>query len=308
ARQMEGVRRAGVAHYAEGYEPESSASRASKSALLGELQHAFGYTAEELAVLLRPMLRDGQEPVGSMGDDTPAAVLAERARPLYGYFKQRFAEVTNSPIDPLREELVRSLSFALGRRGNFLEELPRHGHLIRLNSPVLTDEHLATVRAIEDPAFASATLKALFPATEGPSGMSTALDRLCRQAEAAVAADKVLLIISDRGVDEDNAPIPALLALGAVHQHLIRLGLRTSVSLIVESGELREVHHLACLVGMGAEAVNPYLALATVRNLAVERDEVKGKGQGQEQEPARTPAELADEAEHNYIHALEKGL
>ena len=116
----------------------------------------------------------------------------------------------------------------------------------------------------------------------------------------------MLLIISDRGVDENNAPIPALLALGAVHQHLIRLGLRTSVSLIVESGEPREVHHLACLVGMGAEAVNPYLALATIRNLAVERDEIKGKGQ--EQEPARTPAELADEAEHNYIHGLEKGL
>jgi glutamate synthase (ferredoxin) len=308
ARQMEVLPPAGVAHYAEGYEPESSASRASKSALLGELQQAFGYTAEELAVILRPMLRDGQEPVGSMGDDTPAAVLAERARPLYGYFKQRFAEVTNPPIDPLREELVMSLSFALGRRGNFMEELPRHAHLIRLSSPVLTDEHLATIRAIDDPAFASATLKALFPAKEGSIGINAALGRLCRQAEAAVAAEKVLLIISDRGVDENSAPIPALLALGAVHQHLIRLGLRTSVSLIVESGEPREVHHLACLVGMGAEAVNPYLALATVRNLAVERDEVKGKGQEQEQAPARTPAELADEAEHNYIHALEKGL
>jgi glutamate synthase (ferredoxin) len=306
ARQMEVLPPAGIAHIAEGYQPESSASKASKSALLGELQHAFGYTAEELAVVLRPMLRDGQEPVGSMGDDTPAAVLAERARPLYGYFKQRFAEVTNPPIDPLREELVMSLSFALGRRGNFMEELPRHAHLIRLSSPVLSDEHLATIRTINDPAFASATLKALFPATKGPIGMRAALDQLCRQAEDAVAADQVLLIISDRGVDEDNAPIPALLALGAVHQHLIRLGLRTSVSLIVESGEPREVHHLACLVGMGAEAVNPYLALATIRNLAVERDEIKGKGQ--EQEPARTPAELADEAEHHYIHSLEKGL
>jgi len=306
ARQMEVLPPAGMAHIAGGYEPESSASKASKSALLGELQHAFGYTAEELAVVLRPMLRDGQEPVGSMGDDTPAAVLAERARPLYGYFKQRFAEVTNPPIDPLREELVMSLSFALGRRGNFMEEQPRHAHLIRLASPVLSDENLVTIRTIDDPAFASATLKALFPATNGPSGIQAALDRLCRQAEEAVAADKVLLIISDRGVDESNAPIPALLALGAVHQHLIRLGLRTNVSLIVESGEPREVHHLACLVGMGAEAVNPYLALATIRNLAVERDEIKGKGQ--EQEATRTPAELADEAEQNYIHGLEKGL
>ncbi|KPV51894.1 glutamate synthase, partial [Kouleothrix aurantiaca] len=308
AGQMEVLPPAGVAHIAEGHQPETSASRASKSALLGELQHAFGYTAEELAVVLRPMLRDGQEPVGSMGDDTPSAVLAERARPLYAYFKQRFAEVTNPPIDPLREELVMSLSFALGRRGNFLEAGPQHAHLLRLASPVLTDEHLATIRNLADPAFASATLPALFPAAEGAQGMNAALDRLCRQAEDAVAANKVLLIISDRGVDERSAPIPALLALGAVHQHLIRRGLRTAVSLIVESGEPREVHHLACLVGMGAEAVNPYLALATVRNLAIERDEVKGKAQETAEEDRRTPAELSEEAEHNYIHALEKGL
>ena len=308
AGQMEVLPPAGVAHIAEGHETETSASRASKSALLGELQHAFGYTAEELAVVLRPMLRDGQEPVGSMGDDTPAAVLAERARPLYAYFKQRFAEVTNPPIDPLREELVMSLSFALGRRGNFLEAGPKHAHLLRLASPVLTDEHLAIIRNLADPAFASATLPALFPAAEGAHGMNAALDRLCRQAEDAVAANKVLLIISDRGVDERSAPIPALLALGAVHQHLIRRGLRTAVSLIVESGEPREVHHLACLVGMGAEAVNPYLALATVRNLAIERDEVKGKAQETAEEDRRTPAELSEEAEHNYIHALEKGL
>src|SRR6185295_11779300 len=206
-RQMEVLPPAGMAHIAGGYAPESSASKASKSALLGELQHAFGYTAEELAVVLRPMLRDGQEPVGSMGDDTPAAVLAERARPLYGYFRQRFAEVTNPPIDPLREELVMSLSFALGRRGNLLEEGPRHAHLLRLASPVLTDEHLATIRGLGDPTFTSATLRALFPAAHGPIGIMAALNRLCREAEAAVAADKVLLIISDRGVDESNAPL-----------------------------------------------------------------------------------------------------
>ncbi len=307
ARQMEVLPPAGVAHIIEGYEPESSAARAAKSALLGELQHAFGYTSEELAVVLRPMLRDGQEPVGSMGDDTPAAVLAERARPLYGYFKQRFAEVTNPPIDPLREELVMSLSFALGRRGNFLEEGPQHAHLIRLASPVLTDEHLAKIRSLNDPMYANETLRALFPASEGPYAMRAALDRLCRQAAQAVAANKVLLIISDRGVDENHAPIPALLALGAVHQHLIRLGLRTAVSLIVESGEPREVHHLACLVGMGAEAVNPYLALASVRSLAIEREEVRGSKAAADEE-RRSATELADEAENNYIHALEKGL
>jgi glutamate synthase (ferredoxin) len=301
---------AGAAHYSEGYEPEPSASRASKSALLGELQHVFGYTAEELAVILRPMLRDGQEPVGSMGDDTPAAVFSGFGRPLYNYIKQRFAEVTNPPIDPLREAQVMSLSFALGRRGNLLEDGPGHAHLIRLASPVLTDEHLLQLRRLDDPAFASATLRALWPAVEGPDGLRAALDRLCREAEAAVAANKVLLIISDRGVDEEHAPIPALLALGAVHQHLIRTGLRTAVSLIVESGEPREVHHLACLVGMGAEAVNPYLALATVRRLAVERDRTEARGAKGEAE-ALTPqaaAAIADEAEQHYIHALEKGL
>ncbi len=304
AREMRVLSPAGVAHIADPSEPESTASRESKSALIGELQHTFGYTAEELAVVLRPMLRDGQEPVGSMGDDTGPAIFAERARPLYGFFKQRFAEVTNPPIDPLREELVMSLSFALGRRGHLLEESPRHAHLLRLASPVLTDEHIQTIRGLRDPAFASATLRALFPASAGPDGMVAALDELCRAAEQAVAADKVILIISDRGVNENQAPIPALLALGAVHQHLIRMGRRTSVSLIVESGEPREVHHLACLVGMGAEAINPYLALATVRALAVERERA-AKGV---QEPTATPAELADEAEQHFIHALEKGL
>ena len=303
AREVQVLSPAGVPHYnTTGYEPESSASRAAKSPLLGELQHVFGYTAEELAVVLRPMLRDGQEPVGSMGDDTPLAVFSTHQRPLYNYFKQRFAEVTNPPIDPLREELVMSLSMALGRRGNLLEEHPHHAHLLRLSSPVLTDEHLALIRQHPDRAFASATLKALFPADAGAAGLRAALKRLCQEAERAVAAERVLLIISDRGIDDEHAPIPALLALGAVHQHLIRAGLRTSVSLIIESGEPREVHHLACLIGMGAEAVNPYVALASVRALVAERDEVT---RGKLSDSATiTP----DDAEHNYVHALEKGL
>jgi glutamate synthase (ferredoxin) len=302
AQELQVLSPAGAAHIVRGYEPETSASRAARSPLLGELQHAFGYTAEELTVVLRPMLRDGQEPVGSMGDDTPLSVFSQHPRPLYGYFKQRFAEVTNPPIDPLREELVMSLTMALGRRGNLLDEAPRHAHLLRLSSPVLTDEHLALIRIHPDPAFASTTLQAVFPAMEGPSGLRLALNRLCRDAERAALADKVLLIISDRAVDEEHAPIPALLALGAVHQHLIRTGLRTNVSLIVESGEPREVHHLACLIGMGAEAVNPYLALASVRALAAERDEVtRGK-------VAEASGLSPDDAEHNYVHALEKGL
>lgn len=291
-------------------QPETGTSIAAKSALLGELQHAFGYTAEELAVILRPMLRDGQEPVGSMGDDTPLALFSSHNRPLYSYFKQRFAEVTNPPIDPIREELVMSLGFALGRRGHLLEDSPAHAHLLRLASPIVTDEHLAQIRQNADPAFASATLTALYKPETGAEGLRSALDQVCHAARQAVAEQKVLLIISDRGVDEDHAPIPALLALGAVHQSLNRSGLRTAVSLIVETGEAREVHHLACLIGMGAEAVNPYLALATVRNLAVEREEVKGSKQNAAETTTvhQTPQEIADEAEHRYIHGLEKGL
>jgi glutamate synthase (ferredoxin) len=309
AQQQQVLSPASAPHICEPHEPESSASKASKSPLLGEQQRAFGYTSEEITVVLRPMLRDGQEPVGSMGDDTSLAVFSEHGRPLYGYFKQRFAEVTNPPIDPLREALVMSLSFALGRRGNLLEESPRHARLLRVSTPILTDEHLATIRTHEDPAFSSATLKGTFDVAQGPDGLKVALKRICDEAEQAIAKQKVILIISDRGVDETTAPIPALLALGAVHQHLIRTGLRTAVSLVVESGEPREVHHLACLIGMGAEAVNPYLALASVRALAVEREEVKGKAATQEAPAdARSPQELADEAEHNYIHALEKGL
>ncbi len=300
--RMQVLSPAGKAHLVSGYEPKSSAEVASASPLLGELQHAFGYTAEELNVVLRPMLRDGQEPVGSMGDDTGPAIFSNHSRPLYNYFKQRFAEVTNPPIDPIREALVMSFTMALGRRGNLLDSSADHAHLLRLNSPVLTDEHLALIRQHHDPAFASATLKTLFPANQGPRGLKLALDRLCKDAERAIAASKIILILSDRGIDEEQAPVPALLALGAVHHHLVRLGLRTSVSLVVESGEPREVHHLACLVGMGAEAINPYVALATVRAIATERDEVaKGKIDS-------AVSISPEDAEHNYIHALEKGL
>jgi glutamate synthase (ferredoxin) len=306
AEELQVLSPAGAAFISDEAETESAASRESKSALLGELQRAFGYTSEETVVVLRPMLREGYEPLGSMGDDTGPAIFAERSRPLFGFFKQRFAEVTNPPIDPIREELVMSLSFSLGRRGHLLAETPKHAHLLRLASPVLSDEHIQTLRAHNDPAFASQTLSSLFPASEGPAGMLAALDRLRQEAEQAIANDKVILIISDRGVNPEMVPIPSLLALGAVHHHLLRLGLRTSVSLVVESGEPREVHHLACLVGMGAEAVNPYLALASVRALSLERERVSKNSPVVEE--TRTPEEITQEAEHNYIHALEKGL
>jgi glutamate synthase domain-containing protein 2/glutamate synthase domain-containing protein 1/glutamate synthase domain-containing protein 3 len=292
---------------------------------LSPWQMAFGYTSEELNVVLKPMATTGQEPTGSMGDDTPAAVLSqlELGRPLFQFFKQRFAEVTNPPIDSLREELVMSLSVAVGQRQNILAETPEHAHLLQLTSPVLTDAQIAALRATDDPLLRVATVSSLFPVSQP---LQEAVARLCADAEAAARAGVNILIVSDKGVDAEQAPIPALLAVAAVHHHLIRTGLRTLCSLLAETGELREVHHLACLIGYGAEAINPYLALASVRAIAVERDAVKQRvitkdakaSLAKNANDANGPIEkdlsdprsrtLADEAEHNLIHALEKGL
>ncbi len=282
-----------------------------QAAQLGEFQQAFGYTAEELSVVLRPMARDGQEPVGSMGDDTPLTIFAERSRPVYSYLKQRFAEVTNPPIDPLREELVMSLATMLGARGHLLEETPQHAHLLRLSGPVLSDAYLETIRTHSDPAFASATIDTTFKASLGPDELQNALMTLGTKACQAARSGARILILSDRAVSERKAPVPSLLAVGVVHQALVEAGLRRGVSVVVESGDMREVHQLACLIGMGAEAVNPWLAISSVRAIAVERQEVKGSKASESEEnssQALTPAELADEAEHNYVHALEKGL
>jgi glutamate synthase domain-containing protein 2/glutamate synthase domain-containing protein 1/glutamate synthase domain-containing protein 3 len=280
------------------------------SSSLHPLQMAFGYTSEELNVVLKPMATTGQEPTGSMGDDTPAAAMSELelGRPLFQFFKQRFAEVTNPPIDSLREDSVMSLSVGLGRRRNILEETPEHAHLLQLRSPVLADAELAALRATADPLLKVATVPALLSPGER---LASAVARLCADAEAAVRDGASIVVVSDRGVDAEHAPIPALLAVSAVHHHLIRTGLRTLCSLLAETGELREVHHLACLAGYGAEAVNPYLALASVRQIALERDAVKQKAAGPA--PEKVPGDprsrtLAEEAEHNFVHALEKGL
>ena len=260
---------------------------------LAILQSAFGYTAEGLAMVLKPMSRDGNEPIGSMGDDTPAAVFSAHRRPVYGYLKQRFAEVTNPPIDPLREQLVMSLSIRLGARHNLLAARSDQAHQISLPSPVLRDHELAALRNCTDSTFGCATLDATFPRIDDPQWLEYALDDVCSAADRALDAGATLLIISDRGIDAQRLPIPAVLALGAVHHHLILTGRRSTCSLLVESGEPHEVHHLAVLVGYGAEAVNPYGALATVRELAAERSRV-----------AITP----EQAEQNYCHALQKGL
>jgi glutamate synthase domain-containing protein 2/glutamate synthase domain-containing protein 1/glutamate synthase domain-containing protein 3 len=231
-----------------------------------KLQKAFGYTTDEVEFMLRPML-EGKEPTGSMGDDTPLAILSRFPRLLYGYFRQRFAQVTNPPIDPLRESNVMALHMYLGTSGNLLEEGAGRWRLLKLDSPILTDQQLAALRNLPDPELSPTTLPATYHVSGGPGALEEALDALCATAEHAVRQGAVILILSDRDVSAEHAPIPMLLATGAVHHHLIRRGLRMRTSIVVETGEARETHHVACLVGYGASAVNPYLALASIRHI-----------------------------------------
>ena len=244
---------------------EPRASRTDVSLL--DRQQAFGYTQEDLAFLLTPMAATGQEAVGSMGTDTPISALSSKSKLLYTYFKQNFAQVTNPPIDPIREELVMSLVSFIGPRPNLLdlEGTARHKRL-EVRQPILTNEDLEKIRCIghfED-SFDTKTLDITYAVEKGAAGMEEALKRLCDRAEAAVHGRYNIIILSDRMVGADRIPIPALLATAAVHHHLIRKGLRTSVGLVVETGEAREIHHFACLAGYGAEAINPYLAFETL--------------------------------------------
>jgi len=249
---------------------------------------AFGYTQEEAHRILEPMWKDAIDPVWSMGDDTPLGVLSLRPRLLYNYVKQRFAQVTNPPIDPLRERLVMSLATLLGPRGSFLEESPEHARLIELQSPLLTNSQLADLRALSD--FPSRTLPCVFPAAQGGEGLERALVQLCDDAAYHVEEGAAILVLSDRGPDPAHAPIPMLLAVGAVHQELIRRGLRMRASLIAETGEARDVHHIAALIGYGASAVNPCLVYEVIADAA-----------------ARAGAEPAD-ALARYRKAIESGL
>jgi len=230
-------------------------------------QRAFGYTLEDLNLILAPMAGKGEEPLGSMGTDTPLAVLSERPQLLYNYFKQLFAQVTNPPLDAIREELVTSLITTVGPEGDLFQETPRHARRFRILNPILTNEDVEKIRAVRDPHLRPATLSALFPPAEGGAGLDRALERLCAEASAAIEGGAAMLILSDRGADAGLAPIPALLAVSAVNHHLIRSRQRTRGGLIVESGEPREVHHFALLFGYGAGAVNPYLAFDTLRDM-----------------------------------------
>src|SRR5215472_4668477 len=236
------------------------------------LQQAFGYTQEDIQFFLEPMARDADDPVGSMGTDTPIAALSSKPKLLYNYFKQNFAQVTNPPIDPIREELVMSLVSMIGPRPNLLGHEAGTHHRLEVSQPILTDTDLQKIHAIETlvPAFRTDTLDATWPATEGADGMASALERLCREATEAVEAGHNILILSDRATSAERVPIPALLATSAVHHHLIRSGQRTLTGIVVETGEAREVHHFCALAGYGAEAINPYLAFATLEQIRVE--------------------------------------
>jgi len=231
-------------------------------ATLPARQQAFGYSQEDLRLLLTPMARDGKEAVGSMGDDIPLAVLSRRPRLLYDYFRQLFAQVTNPPLDPIREELVTSLVTPLGRERDLFQETADHCRQLRLDEPVLTDRRLAQIR--EQNHLRVETVSTLFPVDADGDGLRDALEKIREAAATAVQNGAELLILSDRGVSPERMPVPMLLAVGAVHHHLIRNGLRTLCGLIAETGEAREVHHFCCLFGYGAGAVVPYLAVETI--------------------------------------------
>ena len=243
-------------------------------------QQAFGYTQEDLSLLMAPMAVTGQEAVGSMGTDTPISALSSAAKPLYTYFKQNFAQVTNPPIDPIREELVMSLVSFIGPRPNILDHQGNSTRKrLEVRQPILTNSDLEKIRSIGhfEEAFDTKTLDITYKADAGAEGMGEALARLCDRADQAVSSGFNIIILSDRLVGPDRIPIPALLATAAVHHHLIRKGLRTSVGLVVETGEAREVHHFALLAGYGAEAINPYLAFETLAAMADEfPEEVDG--------------------------------
>ncbi len=265
-------------------------------AVLRRKQQGFGYTEEELKTLIGPMAARGQEAVGSMGHDVPLAVLSKRPQLLFTYFKQLFAQVTNPAIDPYREELVMSLMSFIGRERNLLDETPEHCHMLKLHHPVLTPEDISRIRQAESPEVNNADIDALFRVDAEGAGdaLEYALDALFHEAENAIASGATLLTLTDRNMDENHAPIPILLASSALHHHLIRKGLRTSVDIIVESGEVREVMHYAMLIAFGANAVCPHVAFSTVRELA---------------ENQLLEADIsADTATDNYITAVKKGL
>jgi glutamate synthase domain-containing protein 2/glutamate synthase domain-containing protein 1/glutamate synthase domain-containing protein 3 len=231
-------------------------------------QLAFGFSQEDLRLILAPMARDAAEPTGSMGNDGALAVLSDRQPPLFNYFKQLFAQVTNPPIDPIRERVVMSLETAIGAERNLFEETPEHAQQLVMGHPILRNHQLEKVRRVDPEIFITRTIDATWPVAEGVEGMPRALDRVCDEARVAVEQGVCVLVLSDRNVGTDRAPIPSLLATAAVHHHLVRQGTRLRTGLVVESGEPRDVHHMATLIGYGASAINPYLMFESIDELA----------------------------------------
>ena len=258
-----------------------------------EQQQAFGYTQEDMVRMITPMAKDGKDPVGAMGADAPLAILSDKPQLLYTYFKQLFAQVTNPPIDCIREEMVTSTRVMLGNSGNLTDPNKEGTAAISMRRPILTNQELANIKNIDCDRLKSVTLPILFNPALGLDGLKAALDELCQQAEDLAKTDANILVLSDRGVDKDHAAIPALLAASAVHNHLIAKKLRTDLGLILESGEPREVHHFATLLGYGVTAINPYLALDTVADLVAHK---------------RLGDLTVEEAQENYIHAAVSGL
>ena len=238
----------------------------SHQATLQRLQ-AFGYSFEDLRINIGPMAQNGIQPVGSMGTDTPLAVLSDKPQLLYNYFKQLFAQVTNPPIDPIREELITSTTLTLGLEGNLLEPKQESCRQLRLSTPILKNSEMEKLSQIDRPGVKSVTLPILFNPNEGKAGLEWALEELFRAADQAIADGATILILSDKGVDRSRAPIPALLASSGLHHHLIRSGARTRVGLVLESGEPREVHHFCLLLGYGVQAINPYLAFECLNDM-----------------------------------------
>jgi glutamate synthase (NADPH) large chain len=261
-------------------------------------QRAFGYTTEDVTMILGPMASDGSEPIGSMGNDTPLAVLSDRPQLLYSYFKQLFAQVTNPPIDSIREELIMSVGTSIGPERNLLEPGPESAIQIELNSPILSNEELGVLRHLDGTGpggrgFKTVTFPILYRVEEGGAGLEQAMEELRRGVSAAVAGGSEFIILSDWGLNRQNAPIPALLAVSGIHHHLIREGTRTRVGLILESGEPREVHHFALLIGYGASAINPYMAFETL-------DDMIRQG--------LLPSLIHQTAVRNYVKAASKGI
>jgi glutamate synthase (NADPH) large chain len=262
--------------------PPVNGARAAEVPLI-ERQQVFGYTLEDIELLLAPTATKRKQPLGSMGNDTPLAILSYRPRLLFDYFKQLFAQVTNPPVDPIREEIVMSLETCIGRERNPLDETPEHCEQLFLHTPIITDGQLEYIKHLDAPGLRAKVISTLFWAANGPKGMAKAMDRVCNEADRAVDEGYTLLILSDRGVGRDHAPIPSLLATGIVHQHLVRYHNRTEADIVVESGEPREVMHFCLLTGFGAGAVNPYLAFETLDHL-VAQGELAEERPGQMQE------------------------